>query len=151
MIFVVFAILVVNGVQHAVCVTFSTSVFKIESVIRERRRTREREREKEKEREREEEEKDEHEEEEEEGEGEEERKEEGEGEKERAREKGRERGREKERERERTGCFCKRRFFLLLASGSALEKFAAIVNPGKKPSGTVCCNVNSGNKPAKAN
>ena len=35
-IFVVFAILVVNGVQHAVCVTSSTSVFKTESVIRER-------------------------------------------------------------------------------------------------------------------
>ena len=30
-------------------------------------------------------------------------------------------------------CFCKRLFFLLLAPGSALEKFAAIVNPGHKP------------------
>ena len=39
----------------------------------------------------------------------------------------------KERERERTGCFCKRFFFLLLAPGSALEKFAAIVNPENEP------------------
>ena len=35
-------------------------------------------------------------------------------------------------ERERTGCFCKRRFFLLLAPGSALEKFAAVVNRANK-------------------
>ena len=42
----------------------------------------------------------------------------------------RERKIEREREGERTDCFCKRRFFLLLAPGSSLEKFAAI---GKKP------------------
>ena len=30
-------------------------------------------------------------------------------------------------------CFCKRRFFLLLAPGSALEKLAAIVNLENKP------------------
>ena len=30
-------------------------------------------------------------------------------------------------------CFCKRFFFLLLAPGSALEKFAAIVKPENKP------------------
>ena len=51
----------------------------------------------------------------------------------RIRERERERNREKERERERTGCFCKRFFFLLLAPGSALEKFAALVNPENKP------------------
>ena len=45
----------------------------------------------------------------------------------------RERTRERERERERTGCFCKRPFFILLAPGSALEKFAAIVKPENKP------------------
>ena len=45
----------------------------------------------------------------------------------------RERKREREIERGRTGCFCKRHFFLLLAPGSALEKFAAIVNPENKP------------------
>ena len=49
----------------------------------------------------------------------------------------RKRNRKKEnkriRERKNTGCFCKRRFFLLLAPGSALEKFAAIVNPGNEP------------------
>jgi len=68
-------------------------------------------------------------------------------EREKARERGRERGRGRERERirererkrereierGRTGCFCKRHFFLLLAPGSALEKFAAIVNPENKP------------------
>jgi len=52
---------------------------------------------------------------------------------ERERERIRERERKRERERERTGCFCKRLFFLLLAPGSALEKFAAIVNPENKP------------------
>ena len=30
-------------------------------------------------------------------------------------------------------CFCKRFFFLLLATGSDLEKIAAIVNPENKP------------------
>ena len=30
-------------------------------------------------------------------------------------------------------CFCKRLFFLPLAPGSALEKFAAIVSPENKP------------------
>ena len=49
------------------------------------------------------------------------------------RERERERERKRERERERTGCFCKRRFFLFLAPGSALDKFAAIVNPENKP------------------
>ena len=39
----------------------------------------------------------------------------------------------KRKRRERKGCFCKRRFFLLLAPGSALKKFAAIVNPEIKP------------------
>ena len=76
-------------------------------VIRERERKREREREKEKEREREEEEEKE--------------------------EENRESNRQRERERERKGCFCKRLFFLLLAPGSALEKFAAIVTPENKP------------------
>ena len=51
------------------------------------------------------------------------------------RERKRERERKKERgsEKEREGCFCRRRYFLLLAPGSALEKFAAAVNPGNKP------------------
>ena len=42
-----------------------------------------------------------------------------------------ERGRGREKERE--GCLWKRPSFLLLAPGSALQKFAAIVNPGNKP------------------
>ena len=102
MVFVVLVALVVSGVQHVDCVTFSTylSLFLIKHVIRETERKRERAREKEKERERE-------------------------------RERGREGGRG--RERERKGCFCKRLFFLLLAPGSALENFAAIVNPENKP------------------
>ena len=41
--------------------------------------------------------------------------------------------REREKEREITGCFCKRFFCFLLATGSALEKFAAIVNPEDIP------------------
>ena len=45
----------------------------------------------------------------------------------------RERERIRERERERKGCFWKRPTFLLLAPGSALEQFAAIVNPENKP------------------
>jgi len=107
-VFVVLVALVVSGVQHVDCVTFSTylSLFLIKHVIRETERKRERAREKEKERERE---------------------------RERAREGGRGRGRGRERERERKGCFCKRLFFLLLAPGSALENFAAIVNPENKP------------------
>ena len=78
----------------------------IKHLIRETERKREREREKEKERERE---------------------------RKREREGGRGRGRGRERERERKGFFCKRFFFLLLAPGSALENFAAIVNPENKP------------------
>jgi len=39
----------------------------------------------------------------------------------------------KEKRKRKTGCFYKRRFFLLLAPGSALEKFAATVNPEDKP------------------
>ena len=39
----------------------------------------------------------------------------------------------KKKRRERKGCFCKRLLFLLLAPGSALKKFAAIVNPEVKP------------------
>ena len=51
----------------------------------------------------------------------------------RGRGRGTEREEEEDKERERKGCFCKRFFFLLLAPGSALEKFAAIVNPENKP------------------
>ena len=55
MVFVVLVALVVSGVQHVDCVTFSTylSLFLIKHVIRETERKRERAREKEKERERE--------------------------------------------------------------------------------------------------
>ena len=77
-------------------------------VIRERKREREREKEKERERERER------------GRGV-------------GRGRGRGKGKGRERERERTGCFCKRLFFLFLAPGSALDKFAAIVSPENKP------------------
>ena len=58
------------------------------------------------------------------------------------RKRGRGRGRERERERERKNkrkrkrknrLLLKRLFFLLLAPGSALEKFAAVANPENKP------------------
>ena len=85
MIFVAFVVLVVSGVQHVDCVTFSTlNSFLMKHAVREGERERERER-------------------------------------------------ERDRERERKGCFCKRLFFLPLAPGSALEKFAAIVSPENKP------------------
>ena len=78
----------------------------IQSTKRERKREREREKEKEKERERE-------------GEEEEEEEE--------------EKQEEEEEDKEKEKDMCEMLFFLLLAPGSALEKFAAIVNPEDKP------------------
>jgi len=58
----------------------------------------------------------------------------------RRRRRGRGRGRERERERKnkrkrkrKNRLLLKRLFFLLLAPGSALEKFAAVANPENKP------------------
>jgi hypothetical protein len=45
----------------------------------------------------------------------------------------RKRKRKKEKNKDREWRFCKRLFFLLLAPGSALEKFATTVNAGNKP------------------
>ena len=110
MVFVVL-VLIVSGVQHVDCVTFSTLSFFLSETCSQRKKvkekrkgTRERERGRGRARVRE---------------------------RERIRE--RERKRERERERERKGCFCRRRFFLFLAPGSAREKFAALVNPEDKP------------------
>ena len=129
MVFVVLTVPVVSGVQHVDCVTFSTlSFFLVKYVIREEK---EKEKRKEKKRKREEE-REREEEEEEEEEEQRERRGRGRG---RARGRGRGRGRARGRGRGRgrKGCLCKRRVFLLLAPGSALEMFAAIVNPEKRP------------------
>ena len=109
---VVLAVLVVSGVQHVDRVTFSTSsVFLNEPCNKRKRKKREREREKEKE------------------------KEKRKGTRERKRE--REEEEEEEEEEEKNRLLCKRCFFLLLAPGSALEKFAAIVNPENKPTNSL--------------
>ena len=110
--------LVVGGVQHVDCVTFSTLIAFIQSVVRERQRKREREREKEKERERE-------------GRG---------------RGRGRRRGRgtgtgtesdreeEEEEEENKEKKHVKGVSFFTLGFRISSEKNAALVNPGNKPS-----------------
>ena len=97
-----------SGVQHVDCATFSTlSFFLMNHVIRERERER-----KEK--------------------GNERKRKRGRGRRRRGR--GRERERERKNKRKRKNrLLLKRLFFLLLAPGSALEKFAAVVNPENKP------------------
>ena len=125
LVLVALVVLLVSGVQHVDCVTFSIISFVLRKSSKRKRKkkskgTRERERERETKRKKK-------------------RKRKIKRNREREREREREEKKEKEKEkrkrkrRERKGCFCKRFFFLLLAPGSALKKFAAIVNPEIKP------------------